>query len=109
MRWTGASTAPSCSDSAATGHQAPAPTLARRRRDNCAMIESLSAPVALAGEPVSPPSLGAPADAPGLKFSAVGLSPLLQRAVADQGYTTMTPIQAKAIPLVLAGRDVMGA
>ena len=47
--------------------------------------------------------------APSLKFSSVGLSPLLQRAVADQGYTTMTPIQAKAIPLVLAGRDIMGA
>ncbi|HEX2542288.1 MAG TPA: DEAD/DEAH box helicase [Caldimonas sp.] len=47
--------------------------------------------------------------APSLKFSSVGLSPILQRAVADQGYTTMTPIQAKAIPLVLAGRDIMGA
>jgi superfamily II DNA/RNA helicase len=29
--------------------------------------------------------------------------------VADSGYLTMTPIQAKAIPIVLAGRDVMGA
>ena len=48
-------------------------------------------------------------DAPSLAFSAVGLHPVLQRAVADQGYTLMTPIQAKAIPLVLAGRDVMGA
>jgi superfamily II DNA/RNA helicase len=47
--------------------------------------------------------------APSLLFSSVGLSPILQRAVADQGYTTMTPIQAKAIPLVLAGRDIMGA
>ena len=73
------------------------------------MNEALSAPVALAGEPVSPPSLGAPDGDPSLKFSALGLSPLLQRAVADQGYTTMTPIQAKAIPLVLAGRDIMGA
>ncbi len=44
-----------------------------------------------------------------MEFSALGLSPLLERAVADQGYTTMTPIQAKAIPIVLAGRDVMGA
>ena len=33
----------------------------------------------------------------------------LLRAVADQGYASMTPIQAKAIPIVLAGRDVMGA
>ncbi|MEO6409961.1 MAG: DEAD/DEAH box helicase [Burkholderiaceae bacterium] len=44
-----------------------------------------------------------------LEFSCVGLAESLQRAVADQGYTTMTPIQAKAIPIVLAGRDVMGA
>ena len=64
---------------------------------------------ALPGEPASPPLAGADADTPSLKFSAVGLSPILQRAVADQGYTTMTPIQAKAIPIVLAGRDVMGA
>src|ERR1700709_2309548 len=44
-----------------------------------------------------------------LEFSAVGLAESLQRAVAAQGYTLMTPIQAKAIPIVLAGRDVMGA
>ena len=57
----------------------------------------------------SPLEAPAPAEAPSLAFSAVGLHPALQRAVADQGYTLMTPIQAKAIPLVLAGRDVMGA
>ena len=68
------------------------------------MNETLSGPAPLSDEPVSP----TPVD-PSLKFSALGLSPLLQRAVADQGYTTMTPIQAKAIPLVLAGRDIMGA
>ena len=44
-----------------------------------------------------------------LEFASVGLAPSLQRAVAVQGYTLMTPIQAKAIPIVLAGRDVMGA
>ena len=33
----------------------------------------------------------------------------LLRAVTESGYTAMTPIQAQAIPLVLAGRDVMGA
>ena len=73
------------------------------------MNDPYSALDALPGEPVSPPLAGTDADAPSLKFSAVGLSPILQRAVADQGYTTMTPIQAKAIPIVLAGRDVMGA
>jgi len=43
------------------------------------------------------------------RFDALPLDPKLLRAVADQGYATMTPIQAKAIPIVLAGRDVMGA
>ncbi|HET6599163.1 MAG TPA: DEAD/DEAH box helicase [Burkholderiaceae bacterium] len=52
---------------------------------------------------------GSELPAASLEFASVGLAPSLQRAVADQGYTTMTPIQAKAIPIVLAGRDVMGA
>jgi ATP-dependent RNA helicase RhlE len=42
-------------------------------------------------------------------FNTLPLDDKLQRAVADQGYASMTPIQAKAIPVVLAGRDVMGA
>jgi ATP-dependent RNA helicase RhlE len=33
----------------------------------------------------------------------------LLRAVAEQGYTTPTPIQAQAIPVVLAGRDLLAA
>src|SRR5438552_686820 len=43
------------------------------------------------------------------RFDVLSLDDKLLRAVADQGYATMTPIQAKAIPIVLAGRDVMGA
>ncbi len=43
------------------------------------------------------------------RFAALALDAKLLRAVSDQGYTTMTPIQAQAIPLVLGGRDVMGA
>ncbi|MEK8049902.1 DEAD/DEAH box helicase [Ideonella sp. DXS22W] len=43
------------------------------------------------------------------RFDTLGLDAKLLRAVADSGYTAMTPIQAKAIPIVLAGRDVMGA
>ena len=42
-------------------------------------------------------------------FSALGLIPQLTRAVADQGYEEPTPIQVKAIPVVLQRRDVMGA
>ena len=41
-------------------------------------------------------------------FADLGLRPELLQAVADQGYDTPTPIQVQAIPLVLAGRDVMG-
>ncbi|KQU75016.1 ATP-dependent RNA helicase [Rhizobacter sp. Root16D2] len=44
-----------------------------------------------------------------VEFSTLGLAPVLQKAVAESGYTQCTPIQAKAIPIVLAGRDVMGA
>ncbi|HRZ61382.1 MAG TPA: DEAD/DEAH box helicase, partial [Rubrivivax sp.] len=47
--------------------------------------------------------------APAPRFDTLALDDKLLRAVADQGYSSMTPIQAKAIPVVLAGRDVMGA
>jgi ATP-dependent RNA helicase RhlE len=42
-----------------------------------------------------------------MSFDQLGLSPELLRAVADQGYTEPTPVQTAAIPLVLAGRDVL--
>ena len=41
-------------------------------------------------------------------FSQLGLTAELLRAVDEQGYTTATPIQQKAIPLILEGRDVLG-
>jgi ATP-dependent RNA helicase RhlE len=37
------------------------------------------------------------------------LSDALLRAVAEQGYTEPTPIQLQAIPVVLSGRDLLGA
>jgi ATP-dependent RNA helicase RhlE len=42
-------------------------------------------------------------------FANLGLSAGLLRAVAEQGYTAPTPIQAQAIPVVLSGRDLLGA
>ena len=42
-------------------------------------------------------------------FSNLQLAEPLARAVADMGYESMTPIQAQAIPVVLSGKDVMGA
>ena len=44
-----------------------------------------------------------------LKFSDLGLSDELSRAVADLGYTSPTPIQEKSIPIVLMGRDILGS
>ncbi|WP_091910955.1 DEAD/DEAH box helicase [Chitinasiproducens palmae] len=49
------------------------------------------------------------AAAPIERFDAFGLSADILRAIAQQGYTTPTPIQAQSIPIVLAGRDLMGA
>src|ERR1700722_5327620 len=42
-----------------------------------------------------------------MSFDSLGLSPALLRALTDQGYTEPTPIQAAAIPTVLAGRDIL--
>jgi len=44
-----------------------------------------------------------------MPFSSLGLVPELVRAVADEGYEQPTPIQLEAIPLALAGRDLIGS
>ena len=44
----------------------------------------------------------------GVTFADLGFSPPLLSAIAETGYTKPTPIQWKAIPEVLAGRDVLG-
>src|SRR6184192_2843725 len=44
-----------------------------------------------------------------MPFASLGLAPELVRAVADEGYAQPTPIQAEAIPLALAGRDLIGS
>ena len=43
-----------------------------------------------------------------MKFSDLGLSPKVLAAVESAGYETPTPIQEKAIPIALEGRDVLG-
>jgi superfamily II DNA/RNA helicase len=55
------------------------------------------------------PSQPKNATSPVANFSDFALDPKILKAVAEQGYTQATPIQAKAIPIVLEGRDVMGA
>ena len=44
-----------------------------------------------------------------ITFADLGLAESLLRAIADTGYTAPTPIQAKAIPLVLKGGDLLAA
>lgn len=43
-----------------------------------------------------------------MTFEDLGLEPSTLKAVSESGYTEPTPIQAKAIPIALMGRDVMG-
>ena len=62
--------------------------------------------IATAAAPVAPP---APIAAPTVSFADFGLAPEILRALSEQGYTHPTPIQEQAIPVVLQGRDVMGA
>ena len=44
-----------------------------------------------------------------MSFASLGLADELLRAVADEGYENPTPIQLKAIPLILEGRDVQAS
>src|SRR3984957_12760242 len=44
-----------------------------------------------------------------MSFSALGLSETILQGVKAMGYSEPTPIQLRAIPLVLAGRDVIGS
>jgi len=44
-----------------------------------------------------------------MSFTSLGLSAALLQAIEDAGYITPTPVQRKAIPAVLSGRDVMAA
>ncbi|HEX2668151.1 MAG TPA: DEAD/DEAH box helicase [Gammaproteobacteria bacterium] len=44
-----------------------------------------------------------------MSFDSLGLSAELLRAVKEQGYTEPTPVQARAIPVVISGRDLQAA
>jgi len=44
-----------------------------------------------------------------MAFKALGLSEVVLRGVAAVGYSEPTPVQLRAIPLILAGRDVIGS
>jgi superfamily II DNA/RNA helicase len=44
-----------------------------------------------------------------LSFESLNLDPAILRAIEESGYTTPTPIQAQAIPIVTEGHDLMGS
>ncbi len=44
-----------------------------------------------------------------MSFNSLGLSKALLKAIAKQGYTTPSPIQSQAIPLILKGKDVLAS
>ena len=67
------------------------------------MNSNISQDAAVTAEVNAAPEVAPEAPA---RFDTLPLDPKILSAIA---YPTMTPIQAKAIPLVLAGRDVMGA
>ena len=43
-----------------------------------------------------------------MTFADLALSPRILDALAEEGYTTPTPIQAQSIPLLIEGRDILG-
>lgn len=43
-----------------------------------------------------------------MKFEDLNVAPAILKALAGENYTTPTPIQAQAIPSILAGRDLLG-
>jgi len=44
-----------------------------------------------------------------MSFSSLGLRPSILKAIEEQGYDKPSPIQEKAIPAVISGKDVMAA
>ena len=52
---------------------------------------------------------GAGSDEERQPFSTLDLSEQTMRGLTDMGLITMTPVQSKSIPLLLAGKDVLGS
>ncbi|MES2161695.1 MAG: DEAD/DEAH box helicase [Pseudomonadota bacterium] len=77
------------------------PTVIESAAQQAVAAEAETAPAAVAALAAAEPAE--------VRFADFGLSPAILRALTDQGYVHPTPIQAQAIPVLLQGRDVMGA
>ena len=53
------------------------------------------------------PAAASPPKPPGLSFSSFGLNDAILRGVIEAGFTEASPIQGQAIPVVMAGRDLV--
>ena len=63
---------------------------------------------AVPGQPAAEQPAPAPTDPNQILFSQLAISDEILRAVTDMGFVSPSPIQAEAIPPILAGRDVIG-
>ncbi len=74
-------------------------------------LSTVTAPVGAEGSIQAAPAADSTTSTaePTVTFESFGLDPTVVRAVTEMGYREPTPIQAKAIPIVMTGRDVMGA
>ncbi|WP_408868476.1 DEAD/DEAH box helicase, partial [Asaia krungthepensis] len=96
--------------------EVPAASRGRRGRGGRKSAESSSAPTGETAPAAEPEITAAPldeamkalVDAPKPLFSELGLSTPIMRAIEEMGYEHPTPIQARAIPVVLGGQDVLG-
>jgi len=66
-------------------------------------------PIELAPVATTRPDVPTPEEVSRPLFAELGLSEPVLRAIAEMGYRHPTPIQEQAIPVVLMGRDVLGA
>lgn len=75
------------------------------KRERPAIDQSFDGPSRAPVKPVTPVEI----PKQDTVFSQLGLSDPIAFAVAEMGYTEPTPIQAQAIPVILAGKDVIGS
>jgi ATP-dependent RNA helicase DeaD len=93
------------------GQKPPAPgpaakLAAKRVRKHAA--DRPDAPSRRAPAAADTPPVEAPPEMPLLSFDELGLSEALRQAVRDAGWETPTAIQARSIPVLLQGHDLIG-
>ncbi len=101
---------PVLESSSSNDQQTQAPETTEPQADTSSDAPVEVAPVETAtvdAAPVTAPEPAKPAE-PEVTFDDLGLSDEILRAVKETGYTIPTPIQAKGIPQVLMGRDIIG-